>query len=87
MRHERAPHHLQRADGARDPGRHEVADAAGGEASAVTTEEAGAGGRYGIFRRYACEVSYRLDGQAFIAREETLFESADEAFASMQPAA
>ena len=52
----------------------------------VTTEEEGAGGRYGIFRREACEVSYRLDGQAFIAREETLFESADEAFASMQPA-
>lgn len=51
----------------------------------ITTEQDGAGGRYGIFRRDACEVSYRLDGQAFIAREETLFESADEAFASMQP--
>ena len=53
----------------------------------VTTEEDGAGGTYGLFRREACEVSYRLDGQAFIAREETLFGNADDAFASMQPAA
>ena len=53
----------------------------------VTTDAAGAGGIYGIFRRDACEVSYRLEGSAFIEREETLFGSADEAFASMQPAA
>lgn len=53
----------------------------------ITTERYGAGGRYGgTFRPEACEVSYRLDGQAFLAREETLFESADQAFASMQPA-
>ena len=55
----------------------------------VTTEEEGAGGPYGLFRREACDVTYRLEGQAFIEREEALFGNADEAFASMmilQPA-
>lgn len=52
----------------------------------VTTDQVGAGGPYGLFRREACEVSYRLDGEAFTEPEEALFGSADDAFASMQPA-
>lgn len=46
----------------------------------ITTEEEGAGGPYGLLRRDRCDVSYRLDGEEGLAREETLFERPEDAF-------